>query len=77
MKKKIYTVGSLCQKDYVPSIRLTGKWLQKIGIDKGDKLSLIESQNMIILIKENRKEIKKEKEIKRLELKLKTLKDSK
>ena len=61
MKKKIYTVGALCQNGFVPIIRITGKWLKKIGIDKGDKLSLIESQNMIILIKENRKGIEKEK----------------
>jgi len=77
MKKKIYTVGALCQNGFVPTIRITGKWLKKIGIDKGDKLSLIESQNMIILMKENRKEIERNNEIKHLELRLKELKDNK
>jgi len=38
----------------VPFIRITGKWLSRKSINIGDKLSLIESENMLILLKENK-----------------------
>lgn len=54
MKKKTYTVSSTGVDGKVPFIRIAGKWLSKKGINIGDKLSLIESENMIILLKENK-----------------------
>jgi len=75
MPKKTYTVYYL---DNVPMVRLTGKWLQDIGINIGDKLKLIQSKNMIILAKLSDKEtqqLKKDFEIQQLTDRLNDLTD--
>lgn len=78
MKKKTYTVGSIYRNNKtVPFIRLAGKWLSEMGFETENKFSLIESKNMLILIKEDTKQIEKEKEIRVLERKLNQLKSNK
>lgn len=78
MQKKTYTVGYIFQNNKsVPFIKLAGKWLIKMGFETEDKFSLIEGKNMIILIKEDREKVEKEKEIKILEKRLKQLKSNK
>ena len=47
-KKRTYTIFDL---NYVPNIRISGKWLMEQGFNIGDKLEYIEGKNMIILLK--------------------------
>ena len=78
MQRKTYTVGYIFQNNKpVPFIKLAGKWLSKMGFETEDKFSLIEGKNMLILIKEDREKVEKEKEIKLLEKRLKQLKSNK
>ena len=44
---KIYTVSSLNNK---PFIRLTGKWLEEKGFNKGDKIRLFYDDDILVLI---------------------------
>lgn len=60
---KIYTVSSLNDR---PFIRLTGKWLENNGFNKGDKFRLFYDKEILVLVKiGNNKVLKKEKEIKK------------
>ena len=60
---KIYTVSSLNDR---PFIRLTGKWLENNGFNKGDKIRLFYDNNILVLIKiDNNEVLKKETEIKK------------
>ena len=52
MTKRTYTISTTLGKKDIPAIRITGKWLNGKGFNIGDKLELIESNNMLILIKE-------------------------
>ena len=63
-------------KHDTPFIRLSGKWLKEQGFNVGDKLKYISSKNMIILVRMTDNETfedKKQKEISKLENKLKEL----
>lgn len=60
---KIYTVSSLNDR---PFIRLTGKWLENNGFNKGDKIRLFYDKEILVLVKIGNNEVlKKEKEIKK------------
>ena len=60
---KIYTVSSLNDR---PFIRLTGKWLENNGFNKGDKIRLFYDREILGLVKiDNNEVLKKEKEIKK------------
>ena len=72
-KKRRYTVSNY---ENLPFIRMTGKWLEEIGINIGDKLEFIEGKNMIILTKVSAnelKQLKNEYEIKQLQQRLNDL----
>jgi hypothetical protein len=47
--------------DNTPYITIRGKWLRKIGIDLGSKMKLLESDNMIVLMKLPEDEVKRKK----------------
>jgi len=73
---KIYTVSSLNNK---PFIRLTGKWLEEKGFNKGDKIRLFYDNDILVLTKMDDKEFldnKKNKKILSLEKQLKNLKEN-
>ena len=73
---KIYTVSSLNNK---PFIRLTGKWLEKNGFNKGDKIRLFYDDDILVLTKINDKELlenEKNQKILSLEKQLKDLKEN-
>ncbi len=57
---KIYTITEVSDR---PTIKITGKWLEKMGFKVGDKLEAIVENNMIVLIKISPEEIKEIKEI--------------
>ena len=60
---KIYTVSSLNDR---PFIRLTGKWLENNGFNKGDKIRLFYDNEILVLIKiDNNEVLKKETKIKK------------
>ena len=60
---KIYTVSSLNDR---PFIRLTGKWLENNGFNKGDKIRLFYDKEILVLVKiDNNEVLKKEIEIKK------------
>ena len=60
---KIYTVSSLNDR---PFIRLTGKWLENNGFNKGDKIRLFHDKEILVLVKIGNNEVlKKEKETKK------------
>ena len=60
---KIYTVSSLNDR---PFIRLTGKWLENNGFNKGDKIRLFYDKEILVLVKiDNNEVLKKETEIKK------------
>jgi len=70
MKKKTYTVYYL---NGVPMIRLTGKWLEELGINIGDKLELTQDKDKIILSKMPSEEVQRMKinfEIRQLQQRL-------
>jgi hypothetical protein len=61
----------------IPCITIRGKWLRNIGIDLGSKMKLLESDNMIVLMKlpeDEAKRKKLEEEVESLERKLEALK---
>lgn len=51
MTKRVLTVSSLAVADRreVPFIRLRGKWLQVLGFDVGQKVTVEESAGQLIL----------------------------
>ena len=52
-KKRTYTIctnGSVGNWK-IPTLKITGKWLQEYGFNIGDKLLVLESKNMLILCK--------------------------
>jgi len=53
-RKKRFTVGHQIKANNqvgYPSVRLWGKWLLDFGINAGDTIEVIESKNMLILVK--------------------------
>lgn len=50
---KVYHKCTLTARGYIkiPEIRLVGKWLQKIGFNCGQKITVFESENKIIITK--------------------------
>jgi hypothetical protein len=72
---RTYTVGRTMED--TPCINIRGKWLRNIGIDLGSKMKLLESDNMIVLLKLPEDEVKRKKlevEVANLERKLEALK---
>ena len=57
---KIYTVTEVSGR---PTIKLTGKWLEEVGFQVGDKIETVVENGMLILIKITPKEINELKEI--------------
>ena len=55
MKKvKTYTVAyQLANNEERPSIKLSGKWLEKLGFKVGSKLKVYEGKDILLLVKEN------------------------
>jgi hypothetical protein len=59
-----------------PCINIRGKWLRNIGIDLGSKMRLLESDNMIVLLKLPEEEVERNKleaEVESLERRLEAL----
>lgn len=56
----IYTITEAFNR---PTIKMTGKWLERMGFKGGDKLEAVVENNMIVLIKISLEEIKEIKEI--------------
>ena len=59
-RKVYYNFGY--KEEYIPCIKLTGKWLEKLGFKIGDKINLIKDNDIIILMKAD-KQIIETKEI--------------
>ena len=57
---KIYTVTEVSDR---PTIKLTGKWLEKVGFKVGDKIEAAIENDMIVLMKINKEEEKQIKEL--------------
>lgn len=55
MKKvKTYTVAyHLANNEERPFIKLSGKWLEKLGFKVGSKLKVYEGKDILLLVKEN------------------------
>ena len=73
-RTRTYTVQKMAD---APCLTIRGNWLNGFGLDYGSQLKLIESRNMLILVKVPAKKVKKEKkakEIKKLEQQLRVLK---
>ncbi len=50
--EKILSVVSFPQRsEYVPSIRVAGKWLKKFGLALGDKVVLVATEGKIFITK--------------------------
>ncbi len=80
MKFKTYTVTGITQNDkIVPFIRLSGNWIQKLGIGINDKLILYSGEDTIVLTKATQEELnyiekmKKMRQITKLKKEIKKL----
>ena len=60
---KTYTVSDL---NFVPAIRITGKWLKENGFDVGDKIRLVSDNGILVLMKMTEEEISINEKIERL-----------
>lgn len=69
--ERTYTVQRISED--TPCITIKGKWLRALGIDLGSKLKLVESDNMIVLMKIPEEKLEREQlesEARKLEKKL-------
>lgn len=57
---KIYTVTEVADR---PTIKLTGKWLEEVGLKVGDKIEAVIENGMILLMKTTKEEEKQIKQI--------------
>ena len=57
---KIYTVTEVADR---PTIKLTGKWLEEMGLKVGDKIEAVIENGMILLMKTTKEEEKQIKQI--------------
>lgn len=57
---KIYTVTKVADR---PTIKLTGKWLEEVGLKVGDKIEAVIENGMILLMKTTKEEEKQIKQI--------------
>lgn len=46
------------EQNNIPCIKLTGKWLEKMGFNIGDTIQMINDNNIIILMKADKQMIK-------------------
>ena len=56
MKNKIknYTISSLYKNDKrVPTVKLTGKWLEDNGFKIGDKIKVSSSKDILLIVRES------------------------
>lgn len=80
MDFKTYKIGEITQNNkIVPSLRFNGKWLETLNFMIGEEVVVYQGKNMLLITKANEKEQqiikekKKEKELKQLQRKMKSL----
>ncbi len=80
MDFKTYKIGEIYQNNkVVPSLRFNGKWLTELNFTIGEEVVVYQGKNMILITKPNEREQqiirekKKEKELKQLKRKMKSL----
>lgn len=80
MDFKTYKIGEIYQNNkVVPSLRFNGKWLEELNFTIGEEVVVYQGKNMLLITKANEKEQqiikekKKEKELKQLQRKMKSL----
>jgi hypothetical protein len=49
MTKRILTISAIYDRQEFPFIRLRGKWLQKLGFQIGQKITVEESEGQLII----------------------------
>ncbi|MCL5960666.1 MAG: type I toxin-antitoxin system SymE family toxin [Chloroflexi bacterium] len=49
--KTLRVVALSDREDYVPSIRVAGKWLRRFGFELGEEVTLTASQDRIVIIR--------------------------
>ena len=53
-KTKTYTVSSIYQNNQDrPYIKITGKWLQDIGFNIGNKFKVYQGKDILLIVKDN------------------------
>lgn len=80
MDFKTYKIGEIYQNNkVVPSLRFNGKWLEGLNFMIGEEVVVYQGKNMILITKPNEREQqiikdkKKERELKQLKRKMKSL----
>ncbi len=80
MDFKTYKIGEIYQNNkVVPSLRFNGKWLEELNFTIGEEVVVYQGKNMLLITKANDREQqiikdkKKEKELKQLQRKMKSL----
>lgn len=80
MDFKTYKIGEIYQNNkVVPSLRFNGKWLNELNFTIGEEVVVYQGKNMILITKPTEqeqqmiREKKKEKELKQLKRKMKSL----
>lgn len=80
MNFKTYKIGEIYQNNkVVPCLRFNGKWLEGLNFTIGEEVIVYQGNNMILITKPNEREKqiindrKKEKELKQLKRKMKSL----
>ena len=83
MNFKTYKIGGIYQNNkQVPSLRLNGKWLEKINFSIGEQVVLYQNEDMLVITKatpeqtELLKIMERKSKIKKLEKQIKLLKKS-
>lgn len=83
MNFKTYKIGGIYQNNkQVPSLRLNGKWLEKLNFSIGDYAVLYQNEDMLVITKatndqiEMLKVMERNNRIKKLEKQIKILKKS-
>lgn len=83
MNFKTYKIGGIYQNNkQVPSLRLNGKWLEKLNFFIGEQVVLYQNEDMLVITKatpeqtELFKVMERKNKIKKLEKQIKLLKKS-
>ncbi len=83
MNFKTYKIGGIYQNNkQVPSLRLNGKWLEKLNFSIGEQVVLYQNEDMIVITKatpeqiEMLKVMERNNQIKKLEKQIKILSKS-